>query len=174
MKPKSARQRHIEIPAREPEQAGRALRVARILSALILLIGVVMLILGAGVVSGRITEGWGFPMSAVPNWGRLWGAVLMLAAVAYIACPVLLLLKPQKGTVDVMILAGLNVLVGTPLITTTTEILYNLFQESKSRPDWVDSVWGFFMMINIAAVIAVYRTSPPDRARAKVASAKSA
>ena len=168
-KTKTRKQRDTEIPVAQPEQTEKPLVVARMLSALILLTGAVMLIGGAGVVSGRITEGWGFPMSAVSNWGRPWGAVLMLAAIAYIVCPLLLLARAKSGLVAMMILAGLNVLVGTPLITSTTEIIYNLFQETKSIPDWEDSVWVFFMLINIATAIAVYLAHPSDGARAKAA-----
>ena len=141
----------------QPELVKKPLSIARALSAVLALVGVVMLILGGGVLAGRITEGWGFPMSAVPNWGRPWGLVLMAAGTAYVVCPVLLYLKPQKGTVAMLILSGLSVIIGTPLITTTTEIFYNLFQETKSRPGWVDSIWGYFMIVNVAVAIAVYR-----------------
>lgn len=139
----------------------RPLRVARILSGLILVLGVVMLFLGTGVATGRITEGWGFPMSAVPNWGRIWGVVLIVAAVAYIAGPVMMFVRPRGGSILMMIVSGLSVLVGTPLITTTTEIFYNLFQETLSRPDWVDSVWGYYMIVNVGICVAVYRAYPP-------------
>ncbi len=143
----------------DPVQGGKSLRMACVLSVVILLVGVVMLILGAGILSGRITEGWGFPMSAVPNWGRPWGLVLMLAGVAYVACPVLLFVRPKSGSVAMMIVSGLSVLLGTPLITTAIEIFYNLFQETmKSRPNWVDSIWGYFIIINVAIVVAIYRT----------------
>ena len=164
-KPKRAKKQGGKAIAVEPvprglihrELAKKPLSIARVFSAALLLVGVVMLILGGGVLSGRIADGWGFPMSAVSNWGRPWGLVLMVAGTAYVVCPVLLFLKPQKGTVVMMVLSGLSVLIGTPLITTTTEIFYNLFQETKSRPDWVDSIWGYFMIVNVAVAIAVYR-----------------
>lgn len=160
------------------ELAKKPLAVARALSALLLLVGLFMLVLGGGVLSGRITEGWGFPMSAVPNWGRPWGAVLMLGGFGYVVCPILLFARPQKGTVAMMILAGLGVLLGTPLITTTTEIFYNLLAQkdcqadwTQCRPDWIDSVWGYFMIVNVATLIAIYRTQGgeqvADAARAK-------
>lgn len=142
----------------DPVQGRKPLRIACLLSVVILLIGVLMWILGAGVVSGRITEGWGFPMSAVPNWGRPWGVVLMLAGIAYVACPVLLFIRPKSGSVAMMIVSGLSVILGTPLITTAVEIFYNLFQETKSRPNWVDSIWGYFIIINVAIVVAIYHT----------------
>ena len=59
-----------------------------------------------------------------------------------------------------MIVSGLCVLVGTPVITTTTEILYNLSQEMKSRPDWVDAIWGYYMILHIALIIALFRAFP--------------
>ncbi len=151
---------HAAHPAAPVEPVAGPLRAARILSGLILLLGLMMLVLGGGIAAGRITDGWGFPMSAVPNWGRPWGAVLMLAAAAYIGGPILLFARPQAGSIVMLIVSGLSVLVGTPLITTTTEIFYNLFQEAKSRPDWVDSVWGCFMIVNVAIAIAVYRAYP--------------
>ncbi len=138
----------------------KPLRIARVLSGFVLLLGLVMFVLGGGVLIGRITEGWGFPMSAVPNWGRPWGAVLMLAAAAYIVGPILLLTRPDHGSIAMLIISGLSVLVGTPLITTTTEIFYNLFQEAKSRPDWVDSVWGYFMIVQVAIAVSVYQAYP--------------
>ena len=138
----------------------KPLRIARILSGVILALGLLILVLGGGVSIGRITEGWGFPMSAVPNWGRPWGVVLMLGAAAYIVGPVLLFARPRTGSVVMLIIAGLSVVLGTPLITTTTEILYNLFQETKSRPDWVDSVWGYFMIINVSIAVALCKAYP--------------
>ena len=119
-----------------------------------------MLILGGGVAMGRITQGWGFPMSSVPNWGRLWGVVLLIAGMAYIVGPIRLFQNPRKGSVVMMIVSGLSVLVGTPLITSAVEIGYNLFQETKSRPDWVDSVWGYTMLLHVAILIALCKTYP--------------
>ncbi len=163
-----------------PELAKKPLAIARVLSVVLLLLGVVMLILGGGVLAGRITEGWGFPMSAVPNWGRPWGAVLMFAGGAYVVCPILLFLRPRKGTVAMMIVAGLSVLVGTPLITTTTEIFYNLLADTDCladwttcRPDWVDSVWGYFMILNVAVIVAVYRADSGPEHQAETLPAKS-
>ena len=59
-----------------------------------------------------------------------------------------------------LIVAGLSVIVGTPLITTTTEIFYNLFQETKSRPEWVTSVWGYFMIVNVAIAVSLCKAYP--------------
>lgn len=177
---KQQQQRDAMQAAAVPELAKKPLTIARVLSVVLLLLGVVMLILGGGVLAGRITEGWGFPMSAVPNWGRPWGAVLMFAGGAYVVCPILLLLRPHKGTVAMMIVAGLSVLVGTPLITTTTEIFYNLLADTDCRadwttcrPDWVDSVWGYFMMLNVAIIVAVYRADSGPEHQAEASTAKS-
>ncbi len=136
------------------------LRFARALSAVILALGLLMLALGGGVVAGVIKEGWGFPMSAVPNWGKPWGSVLMLAGTAYVVGPVLLFTRPRNGSIVMLIVAGLSVIIGTPLIATTTEIFYNLFQETKSRPDWVDSVWGYFMIVNVAIAVSLCKAYP--------------
>lgn len=136
------------------------LRVARVLSAMILALGLVMLTLGGGVVAGVIKDGWGFPMSAVPNWGKPWGAVLMLVGVAYVVGPLLLFTRPRNGSIVMLIVAGLSVIVGTPLIATTTEIFYNLFQETKFRPDWLDSVWGYFMIVNVAIAVSLCKAYP--------------
>ena len=51
-------------------------------------------------------------------------------------------------------------------------LFYNLFQEAKSRPDWVDAVWGYFMIVQIANIVALYRAYPvpedkPTAARAQ-------
>lgn len=160
--------------AREP--AAKPLTVAKGLSAVLLMIGLVMLVLGGGVLTGKITQGWGFPMSAVPNWGKPWGAVLMLAGAAYVICPILLFLRPGKGAVVMMIVCGLSVLVGTPLITTTTEIFYNLIAQHDCqadwticRPDWIDSIWGYFMIVNIGVLIAIYKALDPKSDRQKSA-----
>lgn len=149
--------------------AAKPLAVAKGFSAVLLLVGLVMLVLGAGVLTGRITEGWGFPMSAVPNWGRPWGAVLIIAALAYVAFPILLFVRAEKGLVAMMIVCGLSVLVGTPLITTTTEILYNLLTQhdcqadwTLCRPNWIDSVWGYFMVVNIGVLVGTYKAITPQ------------
>ncbi len=143
----------------------KPLLIARILCLAILIIGAVMLLLGSGVLFGFIKEGWGFPMSAVPNWGSLWGLALLVGAAAYIIGPIWLFVGPERGSIIMIIVSALSVLIGTPLITTTTEIFYNLFQETKSRPDWVDSVWGYFIFLHIATVIALMRAYPvPDDA----------
>lgn len=155
----------------DPQQAKQPLLYARVLGVLIVLCGAAMLVLGVGILTGRISDGWGFPMSAVPNWGRPWGAVLALAGLAYLACPVLLFVRPRKGVVAMLILCGLNVLIGTPLITTTTEILFNLSRDEKFRPDWVDSVWGYFMLINIGVIIAIYRALSSDQRQTETAPA---
>ena len=142
------------------ESVERPLKVAMILSGVLLGVGVVMFCLGGGVAVGRIADGWGFAMSAVPNWGKPWGLVLMAAAAAYVLGPISLFRNPERGSIVMTIISGLSVLIGTPLITTTTEIFYNLFQTTKSRPDWVDSVWGYFTILNIAIVVALYRAYP--------------
>ena len=100
-------------------------------------------------------------MGAGTNWGRPGGAVLLVAAAADVVGPFFLLARPRNGSIALIIICGLSVLVGTPIITTTTEIFYNLFQETKSRPDWVDSVWAYFMILHIAIGVAVYRAYPP-------------
>ena len=110
-------------------------------------------------------------MSAVSNWGRPWGVVLIVAAAAYLIGPVWLLARPSGGSIVMMILSGLSVLVGTPLITTTTEILYNLFQETKARPDWVDSVWGYYMILNVALIVALYKAYPTSNGETKTTQA---
>ena len=62
-----------------------------------------------------------------------------------------------------MIVSGLSVVLGVPLMTSTVEILYNLFQETKSQPPWVNSVWGYYLIVNVGICVAVYRTYPlPD------------
>lgn len=147
----------------------RPLKVARVLSGVLVLLGLLMLGLGGGVLIGRITQGWGFPMSAVPNWGRPWGAVLMLAGAAYVAAPIMLLLRPDGGSIVLMIVSGFSVLIGTPIIETTTEILYNLFQETKAHPDWVDSIWGYYMILNIAILVALYKAYPTESVGAETA-----
>ena len=154
------------------EVAPKPLRIAQVLCSVILIIGTVMLVLGAGVLFGIIKEGWGFPMSAVPNWGGPWGLVLIAAAAAYIVGPVWLFIGPERGSIMMIIVSALSVLVGTPLITTTTEIFYNLFQETKSRPDWIDSVWGYFMFLHIATVIALCRAYPVPDDTTKTADAR--
>ena len=87
--------------------------------------------------------------------------MLIVAAAAYIVGPVMLFVRPRSGSILMMIVSGLSVLVGVPLITTATEILYNLFQETPSRPGWVDSVWGYYMIVNVGICVAVYRAYPP-------------
>ena len=99
-------------------------------------------------------------MSAVPNWGQPWGVVLLLAGCAYVVGPIWLFTRPRNGSIMMLIVAGLSVLLGTPLITTTTEIFYNLFQETKSRPEWVTSVWAYFTIINVAIAGSVIRAFP--------------
>jgi len=143
------------------------MRVAKGLSAALAVVGLVMATMGVGVAVGRITEGWGFPMSAVPNWGRPWGAVLMVAGAIYVLGPIVLLVRPRKGSIVMMTVAGLSVLVGTPLISTTAEIVYNLFQQTKSRPDWVDSIWAYFIILNIAICVALYRAFPEPETNPK-------
>ena len=159
-KPKKQQQRTAEQRPLDIQPVERPLLVAKGLSGILLLLGFVMVILGAGVAAGRITDGWGFPMSAVSNWGRVWGLVLLVAGAAHVIAPMMLFARPQGGSIVMMIVAGLSVLVGTPVITTTTEILYNLFQESNSRPDWVDAVWAYYMILNIACIVALYRAFP--------------
>ena len=146
----------------------KPLSVAKAFSCVLLLIGLVMLVLGGGVLTGRITEGWGFPMSAVSNWGKPWGAILMVGALAYIAAPIFLFVRPQKGTLLIMAVCGLSVLVGTPLITTTTEIFYNLLAQHDCQadwtlchPNWIDSVWGYFMIVNVGILVATYKALDP-------------
>lgn len=136
------------------------LRIAKGLSAALAAIGLVMFSMGVGVAVGKITEGWGFPMSAVPNWGRPWGLVLMAAGAIYVIGPALLVIRKSRGPATMMIIAASSVLLGTPLITTTAEIVYNLFQQTKSRPDWIDSVWAYFIMLNIGICVALYRAYP--------------
>lgn len=136
------------------------LRIARILSAIILCVGLVMVALGGAVAAGMIKDGWGFPMSAVPNWGRAWGVVLVLAGCAYVVGPIWLFTRPRNGSIMMLIVAALSVVVGTPLITTTSEIFYNLFQETKSRPEWATSVWAYFTIINVAIAVSVMRAFP--------------
>jgi len=125
-----------------------------------------MLVLGLGVSSGRITQGWGFPMSAVPNWGRPWGLVLVVAGVIYTVGPVLLWLRPRGGSTAMKITSGLSILVGTPLITTTTEILYNLSRDPAAMqiPDWADAVWGYFMIVHVVVLIGIYQAHTPAKA----------
>ena len=141
---------------------------AKCLSAIMILVGITILILACGVLTGRITEGWGFPSSPVPNLGRWWGVPLLAAAILYIACPIYLFVQPDRGCTVVMIMGGINVLLGTPIIQSSTEILYNCFQEVKSRPDWTDAVWVVFMMINIGIIVVTYR---PDNSNASEATA---
>lgn len=136
------------------------LKIARTLSVLIFLHGLVMLILGGGVISGAIGSGWGFPMSSVPNWGRPWGVALLIGAGAYLAGPALLFRRPQRGSIVLLIVSSLSVAIGTPLITTTTEIAFNLFKETKIRPTWIDSIWAYYMILHVATVVALYRAYP--------------
>ena len=162
-KGKQKKERQPGPGAQKPVDVGpvkKPLLVAQLLSVVLLLVGLVMMALAGGVLAGRITDGWGFPMSAVSNWGRPWGAVLLVAAAAYVVGPFFLLARPRNGSIALIIICGLSVLVGTPIITTTTEIFYNLFQETKSRPDWVDSVWGYFMIINVAIAVSLCKAYP--------------
>lgn len=161
----------VEAVIFDPERGRKPLAVARGFGVLILLVGLLMSVLGVGVLSGRISEGWGFPMSAVPNWGKPWGLVLTLAGISYVVGPVLLLIRPRGGSLTMMIVSGLSVLIGTPLITTTTEIFYNLFQgpESMHRPDWVDSVWGYFIIVHVVILVAIYKAHSPAEEQGKPA-----
>lgn len=149
----------------------KPLRVAKALCGVLLLVGAIMLCMGIGVASGTIKEGWGFPMSAVPNWGKPWGMALIIAATAYIVGPILLLTRPQRGSIVLLIVCGLSVVIGVPLITTTTEIFYNLFQETKSRPAWIDSVWAYYMFLNVGICVALYKAYPPPEDKTDVARA---
>lgn len=151
-------------PASREVPVGKPLKLAQGLSVVIMIVGVVMLILGLGVATGLIKEGWGFPMSPVPNWGRPWGIALIVAGAAQVLCPLWLLSRPKKGSIAMMIASGLCVLIGTPIIITTIEIFYNLFQEKKDRPDWVDAGWAYYMMVQIAICVALYKAYPPPRA----------
>lgn len=159
-KPKKQQQRTADQRPLDIEPVPRPLLVAKGLGGIVLLLGLIMVLLGAGVAAGRITDGWGFPMSAVSNWGQIWGLVLIVAGAAQVIAPALLIARPQSGSIVMMIVSGLCVLVGTPVITTTTEILYNLSQEMKSRPDWVDAIWGYYMILHIALIIALFRAFP--------------
>jgi hypothetical protein len=171
-KPAPSTQHSQSAPAstqhRSTDLRPKPLKVAKGLSGVLLLVGLVMLVLGGGVLTGKITEGWGFPMSAVSNWGKPWGAILIVGALAYIVAPLLLFVRPQKGTLLIMAVCGLSVLVGTPLITTTTEIFYNLLAQHDCQadwtlchPNWIDSVWGYFMIVNIGILVATYKALDP-------------
>ncbi len=173
-KGKQKKERQPGPGAPKPVDVGpvkKPLLVAQLLSVVLLLVGLVMMALAGGVLAGRITDGWGFPMSAVSNWGRPWGAVLLVAAAAYVVGPFFLLARPRNGSIVLIIICGLSVLVGTPVITTATEIFYNLFQETKSRPDWVDAVWGYYMILNIAIIVALFRAYPVPETEGKPARA---
>lgn len=164
----AGRERKVEV-----EVVTKPLHAAQALSVPLVLLGALMLVLGGGVLIGRITEGWGFPMSEVPNWGRPWGFVLMVAGVAYIVGPLFLFARPFKGSIVLMIISGLSILIGTPLITTSMEILYNLFQETKSRPGWIESAWGYFMIIQVAICVALYKAFPAGTQSADAGQSKS-
>lgn len=168
--PSTQRTHSAQAPAQRisTELHPKPLSVAKGFSCVLLLVGLVMLVLGGGVLTGKITEGWGFPMSAVSNWGKPWGAILMAGALAYITAPILLFVRPQKGTLLIMAVCGLSVLVGTPLITTTTEIFYNLIAQHDCQadwtlchPNWIDSVWGYFMIVNVGILVATYKALDP-------------
>ncbi len=159
--------RKSEPAVKGPE---KPLRVARALSTVLLLVGAVMLFLGGGVLTGAIEEGWGFPMSPVPNWGQPWGAVLVAAAIMYIVGPALLYVRPERGSIFLMIVCGLSVVLGVPVIESTTEILYNLFQDVKSRPIWSDSVWAYFTILHVVICVALYKAYPSPGGEGEVAS----
>lgn len=160
------------VPRSPSDLRRRPLQIARGVSGVLLLVGLVMVVLGVSVLSGKVTEGWGFPMSAVPNWGRPWGAVLVLAGAAYVVGSLFLFVRPVTGTIVMLIVCGLGVLIGTPVITTTTEIFYNLVAQYDCKADWtkchptslIDSVWGYFMIANVAVLVAIYKAgSKQDR-----------
>jgi hypothetical protein len=170
-KPTTPTQRAHAAPVQRisTELHPKPLKVAKAFSCVLLLVGLVMLVLGVGVLTGQITEGWGFPMSAVSHWGKPWGAILMAGALAYIAAPILLFVRPFKGTLLLMVVCGLGVLVGTPLITTSTEIFYNLIAQHDCKadwtvchPNWIDSVWGYFMIVKISIIVACYKALDPQ------------
>ena len=143
------------------------LRTANGLCTALAVVGLVMFATGMGVTLGGITDGWGFPMSAVPNWGRPWGLVLAAAGALYVYGLVLILLRPRTGSAVMILISGLSVLLGTPLITTTAEIVYNLFRETKARPDWIDSIWAYFIILNVAICVAICRAYPAPEPDAK-------
>ena len=140
----------------------KMLRIARGMSVILLRLGLTIFILGAGVATGRITELGDFPMRVTPDWGKSWGVVLLVASVAYMVGPILLFLRPSKGWVAMMIICALNVVpLGVPIMISSTEILYNLFQEQPRRPEWAESVWAYFVFLNIGILIALYKYSAP-------------
>lgn len=141
----------------------RPLKLIRWLSGIMLILGIVIFVVGVGVASGNITRGWGrpeIPLSPVPNWGQPWGLVLIVAASAYVLCPLYFLTHPQSGWKAMMILGGLNVLIGTPIIQTSTEILYYYGSYRQLIvPELDDSMWFIFIVINIAIALAACHQS---------------
>ena len=66
-KGKQKKERQPGPGAQKPVDVGpvkKPLLVAQLLSVVLLLVGLVMMALAGGVLAGRITDGWGFPMSA--------------------------------------------------------------------------------------------------------------
>lgn len=146
----------------------RPIRIAKILSAVLLLLGVALGYLGVRLAAGLIPQAWwGFPMSPIPNLGKPWGLVLLVVGAAYIIFPILLLARPLKGWVPMMVMSGLSVLLGTPVIQSATEMIYNGLRAGDfQRPEWADSVWAYYMMLHIAILVALYKFSAPIDAAA--------
>ena len=135
----------------------RPLRFAKGLAAVILVVGVVVTFTGILVLLGVIREGWGFPMSAVPNFGRIWGMALIVAGGLNTAAAGWLFVNAQKGAPLLLVVGALNVPFSVPILTTTIEILYNLTREEKIRPVWIDAVWAYFLIVNVALLVALYQ-----------------
>jgi hypothetical protein len=137
----------------------KALAVGRALSGVVVVIGALLLLLGFGVGTGRITDGWGFPMSAVPNWGRPWGLALIAFGLAYVLGPGFFFRNPRRGYVPMLLVSGFSILLGTPVFTSAVEIACNLGRTNKIRPDWVDAVWAYYMILHVSICIALCRSA---------------
>jgi hypothetical protein len=121
-----------------------------------------MMLVGAGVLAGRIASGWGFPLSPVPNWGRPWGAVLFLAGAVCVTGPIIYWFKPPLGWRIMLGISVGSLLVGTPVIQSVAEIVSNL---GRTTPTWspsVDSVWALWMMLHVAILLTLCGSSDRD------------
>jgi hypothetical protein len=137
-------------------------RIVEGLSAVLMLLGAVLVCLGVGVCLGWITQGWGFPLSPISNWGRVWGIFLLACGICYVAAPIALRIRPREGWHVLTIVCGASVLLGTPIIQSATEMVYNLFRDVPRRPDGVNAVWAFYMILIIALLVALYHGNRRD------------
>ena len=151
-----------------PATGQASMMTARTLSVVLILLGVVLVGLGGGLILGVIPRSWGFSLSPISFWGRKWAIVLILFGAAYLVCPIWFLVRPRQTWLAMLIVCGISLLSGTPVIQSSTEILYNLTRDQPRRPDWANAVWAFYMMVVTGLLVALYQLSPPQEASTEI------